>query len=147
MRPVRGANHLLAMLRERGWGVALATGAWRRAAEFKLTAAGLDTGDVPRATAEDGPARVDIVNTAILRAERHYASTFARIVMVGDGAWDVDTARALGLPFVGVAHGARADRLRTDGAMCIIPDFSAVLDVIQRFEEASVPLGAPLGVR
>src|SRR2546423_125887 len=38
-----GATDLLDALREQGWAVALATGAWRRAAEFKLAAAGLDS--------------------------------------------------------------------------------------------------------
>jgi|SRR5215207_5809708 len=136
IRAVAGANDLLATLRERGWGIALATGAWRRAAEFKLAAAGIHAAGLPIASAEDGPARAAIVRTAIARAEYYYAATFVRIVAIGDAVWDVDTARALALPFVGVAQDARADRLRAIGATRVIPDFSAVLDVMEHLEES-----------
>jgi phosphoglycolate phosphatase-like HAD superfamily hydrolase len=142
IRCVPGANGLLAMLRERGWAIALATGAWRRAAEFKLAAGGVNADGLPIATAEDGPARAAIVRSAILRAEQVYAATFARIVTVGDAVWDVHTAWALGLPFVGIAHGTRADRLRAVGARRVIPDFSAAGDVIEHFESAGTPLYA-----
>lgn len=140
IRAMAGANDLLAMLRERGWGIALATGAWRRAAEFKLAAAGIHAAGIPIATAEDGPARVAIVRVAIARAERCYAATCSRIVAIGDAVWDVHTARALALPFVGVAQGARADRLRAIGATRVIPDYSAVLDVMKILEESRTPV-------
>lgn len=136
---VRGATELLAILPAHGWAIALATGAWRRAAEFKLAAAGIDIGAVPMATAEDGPARVEIVTAAIARAEVHYCAAFDRVIAVGDGVWDVATARALGLPFVGLASAARAERLRRAGAASVLDDFAAVQAVLAQFETATIP--------
>ena len=142
MAAVQGAEELLAGLPRHGWAIALATGAWRRAAEFKLGAGGLYDATLPIATAEDGPARTAIVRTAVARAEQHHHTTFARIVSIGDGVWDVHTARTLRLPFVGVARGAGAERLRAAGATRVVPDFSTGLAVITELEEADIPLAA-----
>ena len=143
--PIRGAAELLASLPSLGWAIAMATGAWRRAAQFKLTAAGLRDDAIPLATSEDGPARTDIVKTAVARAERHYEATFDRIVSVGDGVWDVDAARALALPFVGVGTGARAERLRTAGAVSVLPDLSSGVAVLATLETATIPSAPPGG--
>jgi phosphoglycolate phosphatase-like HAD superfamily hydrolase len=143
MTVVRGAAELLATLPSYGWAIALATGAWRRAAQFKLTAAGIHHETIPMATAEDGPARTDIVKTAVARAERHHDATFDRIVAVGDGVWDVEAARTLALPFVGVATGRRADHLRDAGASSVLSDFSMGIAVTSMFDTAAIP-SAPL---
>ena len=141
--PIRGAVELMASLPSHGWAIALATGAWRRAAQFKLVAAGLHDDAVPLATSEDGPARTDIVKTAVARAERHYDVAFDRIVSVGDGVWDVDAARTLALPFVGVAAGARAERLRAAGAASVLPDLSSGVAVLATLETAMIPSAPP----
>jgi phosphoglycolate phosphatase-like HAD superfamily hydrolase len=144
--PTRGAAELLTTLPSHGWAIAMATGAWRRAAHLKLTAAGLHDDAIPLATSEDGPARTDIVKTAVARAERHYDATFDRIVSVGDGVWDVEAARGLALPFVGVAAGARAERLRAAGAGSVLPDLSSRLAVLATLESATIP-SAPSPMR
>ena len=141
--PIRGAAELLASLPSHGWAVAMATGAWRRAAQFKLAAAGLPDDVIPLATSEDGPARTDIVKTAVARAERHYDVAFDRIVSVGDGVWDVDAARTLALPFVGIAAGVRAERLRAAGAASVLPDLSGGVGVLAMLETATVPSAPP----
>jgi phosphoglycolate phosphatase-like HAD superfamily hydrolase len=115
---VAGAGDLFAALRQHRWAVAMATGAWHRAAVFKLAAASLSCDNIPIATAEDGPARTDIVQRARIRAEAHYRSRFERVVSIGDGVWDAHAAQVLGLPFVGVSSGVRAGRLRAAGASC-----------------------------
>src|SRR5262245_33705622 len=55
--PMAGAAAILAELPRRGWAVAIATGCWRRSAEFKLQVAGIDAREIPFASTEDGPAR------------------------------------------------------------------------------------------
>jgi len=86
--PIPGAGELLASLPSHGWAIAMATGAWRRAAHFKLTAAGLRDDAIPLATSEDGPARTDIVKAAVARAERHYdASTVSSRWATACGTW------------------------------------------------------------
>jgi phosphoglycolate phosphatase-like HAD superfamily hydrolase len=138
--PVPGALELLASLRAHGWAVALATGAWRRAAELKLSGGGVPYADLPLATSEDGPARTRIVTTARSRAERLCAiDQFERVVSIGDGVWDVRTARALDLPFVGVGSGTRAERLGAAGASVIVAHFVDIDGTIAAFETATSP--------
>lgn len=140
LAPVRGAAALLPALVEAGWAVALATGAWRRAAEFKLTTAGVRSSNAPLASSEDGPARVRIIGAARARARLlHGVDGFARVVSIGDGVWDVAAARRLGLPFVGVGGGKRAERLKSAGAALVLGDFADTTSVIQALEEATPP--------
>jgi phosphoglycolate phosphatase-like HAD superfamily hydrolase len=107
LRPVSGAADLLAALPGHGWLPALATGAWRRAARYKLAAAGLQVNSLPLATAEDGPSRVAIVQAAWTRAESK-SSPFERVVLVGDGVWDV----AAGIQFARPWFGGNAPERR-----------------------------------
>ena len=139
LRPVAGARDLLAELPTRGWFPALATGAWERAARFKLTAAGLRVDQLPLATAEDGPARIAIVRAALARAERK-CSPFERVVLVGDGVWDVAAAQALGLPFVGRASLDRAQELRARGVGAVLSHFTDIEMVLAVLETAGPPL-------
>src|SRR5690349_21329755 len=75
-----------------------------------------------RATSDDHPSREEIVRRAIARAEAGNGP-FESIVSVGDGIWDVRTARALGIGFVGIGRGERAERLGREGAGQVFEDF------------------------
>ncbi|MDB4915934.1 MAG: hypothetical protein JWM95_3578, partial [Gemmatimonadetes bacterium] len=137
---VAGASRLLLALPSLGWSVAIATGAWQRAASFKLTAGELPWEKLPIATAEDGPARTDIVQRARARAEALCSVTaFEKVVSIGDGVWDVTAARSLGLPFVGLGQGVRANGLRFAGASIVLGDFADVAAVFLALEQAVVP--------
>jgi phosphoglycolate phosphatase-like HAD superfamily hydrolase len=70
--------------------------------------------------------RVDILRTAIGRAGQNYRQdTFEKVVYVGgDGVWDVRTAKALRIGFLGLATDNKARRLLEEGASCVLPDFS-----------------------
>lgn len=140
---VPGAASLIARLRgETEWGVALATGAWRRSVEFKIPRAGLSLSDIPSAFAEDGPSRESIVLAAVERAGLHYRqSRFERIVSVGDGLWDVRTARKLGIPFLGVADEPQATSLRAAGASHVIEDYLDAAQCFQYLNQARPPAG------
>ena len=135
--PITGAGTLFQDLRRAGWHVALATGGWGPCAAAKLQAAGLVVSDVPMACADDAESREDIVRLAWRRAETQARVTFERVVSVGDAPWDVRTARSLGLPFVGIATGVLADRLRTEGATTILPDFSDAAAVLAALSSAA----------
>ena len=112
---VPGAAAVLNHLNDsREWRAAIATGGWLPSATLKLQCAGLLVRDIPAAFAEDGPSRETIVRTAIARACSAYDhSNFERVVSIGDAVWDVMTAKRLGLPFIGIAHGTRAHALRS----------------------------------
>lgn len=145
LTPIAGAARLLAVLPAHGWIPALATGAWNRAARFKLAAAGLSFKHLALATAEDGPARLNIVRAAWTRAATQCAATsvsptpFERVVLIGDGVWDLATAQTLELPFVGRALGVGAEELRARGAVSLLANFMHVDAVLAALETATVP--------
>jgi phosphoglycolate phosphatase-like HAD superfamily hydrolase len=141
---VSGASSFLdGLQRDSRWRGAIATGCWKQSAEFKIEAAGLPTAGLPMAFVEDGISREAIVQTAAERAACHYRQQlFERVVSVGDGLWDVVTAQKLGLPFVGVAEGERAERLRRAGASHVVENFSNWTRCLEYFDAARIPLGA-----
>lgn len=114
-----GAADALERLHADGWTIALATGAWGASARMKLEAAGLPMG-LPLFCSDDAFERAAIVSLALQHCERASGRPFDRVVSVGDGVWDVRTAKELGLPFVGVATGAKAERLSALGASHVI---------------------------
>lgn len=138
---VPGASQALRRLREhRSWTVAIATGSWRACALVKLQAAGLDIEGIPAAFADDGLAREDILIAAQARA---LAATgharFERIVSIGDAPWDVQAARRLGLPFIGVRAHRNAVALDAWGASHVVSDFTDFDLLLRCFAAASVP--------
>ena len=139
---IPGASTFLTELHENSkWGIALATGGWKRSAEFKIQAAGLPLANFPAAFAEDGPSRESIVRTAIDRASIWYeCREFERIVSVGDALWDIKTARHLNLPFLGVAAEPRATILRNNGARHVVEHFLDPVQCLQWLGDAIVPM-------
>ena len=139
---VAGASQALRRLREDPqWTVAIATGSWRACALVKLAAAGLNIEGIPAAFADDGLAREDILATAQARARDAYGQGgFRRVVSIGDAPWDVQTARRLGLPFIGVQahHGAVA--LQSWGASHVLHDFTDIDLLLRYLAEAQVPV-------
>ena len=136
---IEGAAALVPALQLAGWHVAIATGGWRASAMLKLRAGGLQAEDLPMACANDAQSREDIVRLAWRGAERRAGVSFQRVVSVGDAAWDVRTARSLGLPFVGIATGDAAARLRAAGATTILPHFGDSGAVLAALSSASPP--------
>jgi phosphoglycolate phosphatase-like HAD superfamily hydrolase len=139
---VPGASAFLTELHENAeWSIALATGGWKRSAEFKIRAAGLPLANFPAAFAEDGPSREAIVQTAIDRASTWYqCREFERIVSVGDAVWDIKTARQLNLPFLGVADEPRATLLRDSGARHVVKHYLDPVQCLRWLGDAIVPM-------
>ncbi|MCP4939149.1 MAG: HAD family hydrolase, partial [Phycisphaeraceae bacterium] len=97
--------------------------------------AGIPHVDVPAAHADDAHPREKIIEIAMTRARESSGETFDRGVYVGDGRWDVLATDRMGLGFVGLAEGDRADLLRSVGATTVLPDyrdFSAFLEAVER---------------
>lgn len=140
------------LLAEGEWAVAAATGAWRSTAELRLREADIPIDPACIATSSEHLARRGIVELAIERAAAHWglddggSKGFARVVLLGDGLWDVKTAHALGFPFIGVGRGTAAARLEAAGAQHIAADFADSDQVLQLLECAVVPTLDP-GVR
>jgi len=124
IREIPGSSGLLAALTRSDWVPAFATGSLRSAAEYKLGVLTVPCDRDLLVTASEYRTREEIVSAAIHRAARKYGlSRDARVVSVGDGVWDLLTARTLGLEFIGVGRGAGAAVLRAHGAE-VVPDLT-----------------------
>lgn len=126
--------------RESDWAVAIATGCWRESALLKLRAAKIEIDGIPAAYAEDGLSREEILRAAVSQSLEQYGlSSFEKIVSIGDGLWDVRTARRLDFTFLGVGCGASAAKLRQAGAKHVIEDFVDYDQLVRFLHEAEVP--------
>jgi phosphoglycolate phosphatase-like HAD superfamily hydrolase len=122
------------------WRIALATGSWRACAVLKLQSAGLNLDGVPAAFADDSFAREEIIALARSRALACYGqSGFGRVVYIGDAPWDVRAARQLGIPFLGIGGGRKAERLLRDGASEVLQDFSDFEGLLRGLDQVTVP--------
>ncbi|MBK7876079.1 MAG: HAD family hydrolase [Planctomycetes bacterium] len=137
--PIAGAPRAFERARALG-AVAIATGGWRKSACFKLARIGVEVATTPAGFSEDGPARETILARAIERARAaHGVERFDRIVSVGDATWDVRAAARMGLPFVGIGRGGRAEKLAAAGAELVLGDY----DDLAAFERALVHARVP----
>lgn len=137
IRPIPGAPALFHTSELGSWMLRAATGGWEESARFKLWAAGLPAG-VLAASSSDSPDRVHVFRLAAERAGA--ARGFeGRVVLVGDGLWDVRVARALGWRFVGVASGAGEARLRRAGARQVVANFTDLRAFVEALRASSSP--------
>lgn len=126
--------------REPDWAVAIATGCWRASALLKLSAAKIDIDGIPAAYAEDGLSREAILESAVSQSLERYAQTsFEKIVSIGDGLWDVRTARRLDFDFLGVGSGQAAAMLHKAGAKHVVEDFADYAKLISVLNDAETP--------
>jgi beta-phosphoglucomutase-like phosphatase (HAD superfamily) len=105
---------------------AFATGSFRAPAKRKLESLNISYPSELLVTASEFDTREEIVRQAIARAGKYWGTMdFDRVLSIGDGYWDLLTARKLDLEFIGIARDERADVLRDAGADKVYPDFTA----------------------
>jgi len=138
---IAGASIALNRLkRESDWAIAIATGCWRESALLKLKAAKIDIDGIPAAYAEDGLSREEILQAAVSQSlEQNQLSSFEKIVSIGDGVWDVRTARRLDFTFLGVGCEESAAMLHQAGAKHVIEDFADYGRLVSFLNEAEIP--------
>ncbi|MES2207918.1 MAG: HAD hydrolase-like protein [Pseudomonadota bacterium] len=124
LKEIVGASKFLASLTDSPWHVVYATGSLRYGAQKKLESIGTEFSNDLLVTASEYETREEIVSQAIIAAQKKYNLLKpSRIVSVGDGLWDFKTAKTLGLEFLGIGHGQKAEALRSLGAV-VFNDFS-----------------------
>ena len=112
----------------------------RESALMKLRAAKIDIDGVPAAYAEDGLSREEILQAAVSQSlEQYPLRSFGKIVSIGDGLWDVRTARRLNFTFLGVGCGKSAAMLHQAGAKHVIENFADYGQLVRFLNEAEVP--------
>lgn len=136
LQQIAGASEILQYLDTgSNYAIALATGAWRQTAQFKLDRTNLDGLISPTACSNDAYARVEIMKCAYSRSILAYQqSQFDSIIYVGDGVWDGIAARTLNYRFVGIGTGDRATALLATGAQSVFPDYRDIAEIISGFD-------------
>lgn len=98
-QPVPGARDLFEELQQsEEYTIAIATGCWAESARLKLTRCGFMIDSVPFASSSDTRRRSDIIALAARRAGCNDSGA----VYIGDGLWDFNASRELGMRFVGI---------------------------------------------
>ncbi len=91
------------ILNNTGNAISIATGCWRFSAILKLKALGIKYENIVLSCADEYLLRKDLVNNAILEAQKRYlVKSFNLITYFGDGEWDFEAAKALGINFIGI---------------------------------------------
>jgi len=101
---IKGAHELITFLEKNTeFGICYATGSLLRPAKHKLKSIKIDFNEELLIASDEIYSREEIVSTAIDRAKKFYnVEQFERIISVGDGLWDLLTAKNLNLEFIGV---------------------------------------------
>jgi phosphoglycolate phosphatase-like HAD superfamily hydrolase len=122
---VPGASRTLSLLADSSvYRVSLATGCWSDSARLKMASAGMCYDHYPSASCDDAVERDLIIKLSIQKATSQFGGPFVSTVYVGDGVWDARACRTVGIPFVGIGEGARAEKLIAEGAAGVVSDFS-----------------------
>ncbi|WP_081536371.1 HAD family hydrolase [Rhodovulum sp. P5] len=127
---IPGSSAFLSALEQTQWVACFATGSFRYGALRKLDALACPVDLDLLVTASEYQTREDIVAASIESARsRHSISDLDRVLSVGDGLWDLFTARNLGLEFLGVGGDRKADQLRAQDAR-VVADLAAGLELL-----------------
>lgn len=104
---IPGANSFLNYIEEQtNYAMCFATGSLHKPAVHKLNKAQISYNDAVLVTSNNYLTREEIVLAAIQKAKDYYqVNTFERIISLGDGIWDVKTAKNLNLEFIGIGKG------------------------------------------
>lgn len=126
---VKGAVEIIRDLRaDPNFAVAFATGSWEKSGLMKLEFAKIDSRGLPYSNCDDKDYRQEIIENAIeLACETYETEKFKQIVYVGDGVWDLNAAKDLGIDFLGM--DVRQTGLLSDyGAERVLPFFPKAAD-------------------
>jgi HAD superfamily hydrolase (TIGR01509 family) len=119
VRPFPGAHELIAMLRDRGIRVVLASSAKQDEVDLyldMLEAREIVNGWTTSADVDHTKPAPDLVQAALEVADAEGDAA----VMVGDSIWDVEAAGRAGIPAIGVLTGGFAEsELRDAGAAAV----------------------------
>lgn len=122
-KQVPGAAEMVARLQqEPDFGVAVATGGWKRPAEVKLAHIGIDPPGLIIVGADNKATREEIIQSAIDQSQAQLAK-LEKIVYVGDAIWDVRTTRNMGLNFIGIRHRDDLGVLKSLGASEVLSNY------------------------
>ena len=102
---IKGAKSLIDFFRHKGIPFSFATGSLPKPTLLKLEQCRIWYEERLLATSMTHETREGFVEDAIERAKNFYnISSFTNIISIGDGLWDLKTARNLSIDFVGIGN-------------------------------------------
>lgn len=111
-----GADTFLQEISRSPWAVAFATRGTRAVSLRKLASLNANFDENALVTSTEHSRRRDIVEAAIQYGlTRHAISRTAPIISIGDGPWDLNLARQLGIDFIGIKHLKHESLLQDSG--------------------------------
>jgi len=122
---IKGAAKTINFLeKETEFGVCFATGSFLKTAIYKLNEIGISFDPIQLVASNDIEDREGIVSKAIEGAKAFYQQDhFEIIISVGDGIWDLKTAKNLNLHFIGVGKDNK-ELLAEQGATMHLTDYT-----------------------
>ena len=117
------------------WKIGMATGGWFASSVYKLNCAGIHFEGIPFTAADDAITREDVVLKCIAKAQVYYGvNKFSKIVSVGDAIWDIQTAKSLKLPFIGVGDKDHLTRLGVNHTIQNYSDLQSFIQLLEKVE-------------
>jgi phosphoglycolate phosphatase-like HAD superfamily hydrolase len=137
LQEIIGAKSILEHLNYTpNYAIAIATGAWKKTAEFKLQQTELDKIIIPIACSDDDRSRVGIMKCAYQRSiELYQQSKFETVTYIGDGVWDGVASQHLAYHFIGIGSGDRVGDLFATGARYVFPNYHNLTEIMSRIEQ------------
>ena len=84
------------------FNVGIATGSWSLSAKVKLDAISLDYSNIPFSHCDYFISREEIILDVIHKSRNKHNKEFEEIIYFGDGIWDFNTCRNVGIRFIGI---------------------------------------------
>lgn len=122
-QPIAGTHQLIEYLTQREDVVlGIATGGWKKAGQVKLNHIKVPHDAFIFYGADGHTTRAEIIQSVIQEATA-LPVNITRTVYVGDAIWDVETTRALDMPFIGIRHRGDLEKLTDYGAHHVISNY------------------------
>ena len=124
VKEIKGSKSCVDQLLKANYAIAFATGSLPKPAKLKLNQCDIWYDDSLIVTSEISFDRETFVLQAIENAKEYFkVNTFDQIYSVGDGVWDMETAKKLNLDFIGIGKPHR-EKLLSNGCKIHFDDLS-----------------------
>lgn len=133
---------LARLLDDDRFALGIATGGWKRPADFKLRFLGFPIDTVPLIGADRKHTREEILQEAI-DLTRSNNGALDRVVYIGDALWDVRTTSRMNLNFIGIRVKGDLDLLQREGVTHVFSDFQHFDEFVEAVFEARPPGVSP----
>lgn len=122
---IDGAGEIFNFIRNnKDYITGISTGSWKLSALIKLRKINIIPNGFPFSHADRFEKRVDIIKDTINQAKENYdIRAFDRIIYIGDGIWDLNATKQLGIDFIGI-DSKKSNILKKNGATIVLENYT-----------------------